>query len=74
MSMGWMTCIKFPARADIFLLDTVSRLALGLIQWRERAFSPGVKWPRAKADHTNAEVKNSSERLAILTDVSCGFL
>jgi hypothetical protein len=63
---GWITGIRYPADAGIFLLATGSRPALEPtqppIQWVPGALSPGVKRPGREADHKrscSAEIKNA---------------
>jgi hypothetical protein len=57
--------ISSPCRGRIFLLSTLSRLVLGLIQpiqWATGALPSGIKRPKREADNslpTSAEVQNT---------------
>jgi hypothetical protein len=50
--MDWTAMVRFPARAGILLLATVSRPTHGPTQWLLGGFPPEVKRSVPDADHS----------------------
>jgi len=50
--MGWMIEVRLPGGAEIFLITTASRQALGPTQPLIQRL-PGINWPELEADHSS---------------------